>query len=168
MEGANDARDEFCPLFSVLVGKLATRSLLFRILLRKLCLELFHSYFCASHMRHTLESLITQIIPLSITHSGNSFMLVVGEQTIKQSTCEFLLTFSTMVGTDIEAYISNLSNEYDEVRVPLSARGDAVVLSLPDFARLRSIYGEMMYKLKLQDLLVRNAIALPAALASVE
>jgi hypothetical protein len=116
-------------------------------------------------MHHTLESLITQILPLSIRHSGNSFMLVVGEQTIKQSTCEFLLTFSTMVGTDIEAYISNLSTEYDVVRVPLSARGDAVVLSLPDFARLRSLYGQMMYELKLQDLLVRNSISLPAAFA---
>jgi hypothetical protein len=114
-----------------------------------------------------LESLLTQIIPLSITHSGNSFMLVVGEQTIKQSTCEFLLTFSSMVGTDIEAYISNLSHEYDEVRVPLSARGDAVVLTLADFARMRSLYGQMMYELKLQDLLVRNSISLQSALAPV-
>jgi hypothetical protein len=105
-----------------------------------------------------LESLITQIIPFSITHSGNSFMLVVGEQTIKQSTCEFLLTFSSMAGTDIEAYISDLSNEYDEVRVPLSSRGDAVVLSLTDFARLRSLYAQMMFELKLQDLLIRSSI----------
>jgi hypothetical protein len=112
-----------------------------------------------------LESLITQIIPLSITHSGNSFMLVVGEQTVKQSTCEFLLTFSSMVGTDIEAYISNLSNEYDAVRVPLSTRGEAVVLSLADFARLRSLYGQMMFELKLQDLLVRNSISPQAVLA---
>ncbi len=120
---------------------------------------------CKIYTRQSLESLITQIIPLSITHSGNSFLLVVGGQTIKQTTCEFLLTFSSMVGTDIEGYISNLSKEYDEVRVPLSTRGDAVVLSLADFARLRDLYGQMMFELKLQDLLVRNSIRPQTALA---
>jgi hypothetical protein len=69
-----------------------------------------------------------------------------------------------MVGTDIEAYISDLSNEYDEVRVPLSSKGDAVVLSLADFARLRALYGQMMFELKLQDLLVRNSISPQAVL----
>jgi len=69
-----------------------------------------------------------------------------------------MLTFSSMVGTDIEAYVTNLSNECDEVRVPLSGRGAAVVLSLHDFARLRTLYGQMMFELKLQDLLLRSSI----------
>jgi hypothetical protein len=85
-------------------------------------------------------------------------MLVVGDRTIRQSTCEFLLTFSSMVATDIEAYLSDLSSAYDEVRVPLSSRGDAIILSLSDFARLRDSYAQMMFELKLQDLLVRNSI----------
>lgn len=85
-------------------------------------------------------------------------MLAVGERITKQSTCEFLLTFSSMVATDIEAYLSNLSNAYDEVRVPLSSRGDTITLSLADFARLRTLYGQMMFELKLQDLLLRNSI----------
>ena len=85
-------------------------------------------------------------------------MLGVGERTVRQSTCEFLLTFSSMVATDIEAYLSNLSNAYDEVCVPLSSRGDTIKLSLADFARLRNLYGQMMFELKLQDLLVRNSI----------
>jgi hypothetical protein len=117
-------------------------------------------------MRQSLESLITQTIPLSLTLAGNSFMLVAGHQTAKQSTCEFLLTFSSMVATDIEAYLSDLSSEYDEVRVPLSSRGDSITLSLADFARLRTLYGRMMFELKLQDLLVRNSIC-PQSVAAL-
>jgi hypothetical protein len=119
-------------------------------------------------MRQRLENLVTQTIPLSLTHTGNSFMLAVGERMVKQSTCEFLLTFSSMVATDIEAYLSNLSNAYDDVCVPLSSRGDTVTLSLADFARLRNLYGQMMFELKLQDLLVRNSIcSYPVATLSV-
>jgi hypothetical protein len=117
-------------------------------------------------MRQSLESLVTQTIPLSLTHTGNSFMLVVGERVAKQSTCEFLLTFSSMVATDIEAYLSDLSNVYDEVRVPLSSRGDTIILPLADFARLRNLYGQMMFELKLQDLLVRNSICYQAVAVS--
>jgi hypothetical protein len=92
-------------------------------------------------------------------------MLAVGDRTVKQSTCEFLLTFSSMVSTDIEAYLSDLSNAYDQVRVPLSSRGDTVTLSLAEFARLRSLYGQMMFELKLQDLLLRNSICSPSGAA---
>ena len=109
-------------------------------------------------MRESLESLITETIPLTLTHTGNSFVLMAGNRTVKQSTCEFLLTFSSMVATDIEAYLSNLSSACDDVRLPLSSCGDTITLSLADFARLRSLYGQMMYELKLQDLLLRSAI----------
>lgn len=120
-------------------------------------------------MRDSLESLRTQTIPLTLTHTGNSFLLIVGERAVKQSTCEFLLTFSSMVATDIEAYLSNVSSAFDDVRLPLSSRGDTIVLSLADFARLRNLYGQMMYELKLQDLLLRNAICSQAvAVLSVQ
>ncbi|MBL0745857.1 hypothetical protein [Chryseolinea lacunae] len=105
-----------------------------------------------------MEHILTEVLPLSLTHAGNSFTLVIDDQAIKQSTCEFMLTYSSMVGTDIEALLSNLSNACDSVSVPLSGRGSAVVVSLRDFARLRTLYGQMMYELKLQDLLVRCAI----------
>lgn len=105
-----------------------------------------------------MEHLLTQVLPLSLNHSGNSFTLVVGDQIIQQSTCEFMLTYSSMVGTDMEAYLSDLSNACDSVNVPLSGKGGAVVLSLQDFARLRVLYGQMMYELKLQDLLMRCSI----------
>jgi len=112
-----------------------------------------------------LEHLLTQVLPLSLTHAGNSFILVIGDQSIQQSTCEFLLTYSSMVGTDIEAYLEDLSNACDKVNVPLSGRGNAVVLGLRDFARLRTLYGQMMYELKLQDLLIRNSIFPQSTLA---
>ena len=86
-------------------------------------------------------------------------MLVAGNETMKQSTCEFLLTYSSMVATDIEELLSDLSSACDKVRVPLNSRGDIIVLSLADFARLRSLYGQMMFELKLQDLLLRNSIS---------
>jgi hypothetical protein len=112
-----------------------------------------------------LEHLLTQVLPLTLTHAGNSFTLVIGDQSIQQSTCEFLLTYSSMVGTDIEAYLEDLSNACDKVNVPLSGRGNAVVLGLRDFARLRTLYGQMMYELKLQDLLIRNSIFPQSTLA---
>ncbi|HEY5746528.1 MAG TPA: hypothetical protein VIU12_10655 [Chryseolinea sp.] len=70
-----------------------------------------------------------------------------------------------MVGTDIEAYLENLSNDCDRVNVPLSGKGSAVVVSLRDFARLRALYGQMMYELKLQDLLIRSSIFPQSTLA---
>lgn len=110
-----------------------------------------------------MESLHTEILPLSLTYSGKSFALIVGEEVVLQTTCEFLLTFSSMVGTNIEDYLANPANECDTIRVPLSGNGRSVVLPLLDFARLRTLYGQMMFELKLQDLLVRNSI-FPASL----
>ena len=73
-----------------------------------------------------------------------------------------------MVGTNIEAYLENLSNDCDKVSVPLSGKGGAVVVSLRDFARLRILYGQMMYELKLQDLLIRSSIFPQSTLALSE
>jgi hypothetical protein len=105
-----------------------------------------------------LESLKTQILPLSLTYAGKSFALLVGEEVTHQTICEFMLTFSSMVGTNIEDYLADLANECDTIRVPLSGNGKSVILPLLDFARLRTLYGQMMFELKLQDLLVRNSI----------
>lgn len=69
-----------------------------------------------------------------------------------------MLTFASMQGKDMEEYMTNLSSEYDRVRVPLSGCGKSVTLLLPDFARLRSLYGQRMFELKLQDLLMRQGI----------
>jgi len=105
-----------------------------------------------------LKSLITETITLELSRTGSRFELVVGEQTFKQTTCEFMLTFSSMQGKDMDEYMSNLDNEYDRVRVPISGCGTCVTLMLSDFARLRSLYGQRMFELKLEDLLMRQGI----------
>lgn len=64
-----------------------------------------------------------------------------------------------MQGKNMEEHISNLASEYDRVKVPLSGCGVSVTLALSDFARLRALYGQRMFELKLEDLLMRNGIA---------
>lgn len=64
----------------------------------------------------------------------------------------------------MDEYMTNLANEFDRVRVPISGCGKSVILLLPDFARLRSLYGQRMFELKLEDLLMRQGISTDAAL----
>ena len=58
----------------------------------------------------------------------------------------------------MEEYMANLAHEYDQVRVPISGCGKSVTLPLSDFARLRFLYGQRMFELKLEDLLIRQGI----------
>lgn len=105
-----------------------------------------------------LENLIADKLALTLSRSGGRFELVVGDKTFQQNTCEFMLTFSSMQGKDMEEYMSNLASEYDQVRVPLSGCGKGITLSLSDFARLRTLYGQRMFDLKLEDMLMRQGI----------
>jgi hypothetical protein len=105
-----------------------------------------------------LESQIVDILALTLARSGGRFELTVGEQKFRQTTCEFMLTFSSMQGKNMDEYMTNLAHEFDQVRVPLSGCGKSVTLSLSDFTRLRSLYGQRMFELKLQDLLIRQGI----------
>jgi len=105
-----------------------------------------------------LNTQISDILALTLSRSGGRFELVVGEQTFKQTTCEFMLTFSCMQGKNMDEYMNNLANEYDRVRVPISGCGKSVIVLLSDFARLRSLYGQRMFELKLEDLLMRQGI----------
>jgi len=111
-----------------------------------------------------LETHITETLVFSLARSGGRFELVVGERVFRQTTCEFMLTFSSMQGKNMDEYMSNLASEYDQVRVPLSGCGKSVTLPLADFARLRSLYGQRMFELKLQDLLMRQGITTEEAL----
>jgi hypothetical protein len=106
-----------------------------------------------------LESrIITEVLTLELSRAGGRFELTVGEQKFKQTTCEFMLTFSSMQGKNMEEYMTNLTHEYDQVRVPISGCGKSVTLPLTDFARLRHLYGQRMFELKLEDLLMRQGI----------
>jgi hypothetical protein len=42
--------------------------------------------------------------------------------------------------------------------VPLSGCGKSITLLLSDFAKLRTLYGQQMFDLKLEDLLMRRGI----------
>jgi hypothetical protein len=106
----------------------------------------------------SLVSQLTETLSLELSRSGGRFELVVGAQKFKQTTCEFMLTFSSMQGKNMEEYMTNLANEFDQVRVPISGCGKSVTLMLSDFARLRSLYGQRMFELKLEDLLMRQGI----------
>jgi hypothetical protein len=105
------------------------------------------------------EAQTIETLNLTLSRSGGRFELIVGEQVFRQTTCEFMLTFSSMQGRNMEEYMSNLANEFDEVRVPLSGCGQSITLSLSDFVKLRTLYGQQMFDLKLEDLLIRKGIA---------
>jgi hypothetical protein len=104
------------------------------------------------------ELQIIETLTLTLSRSGGRFELAVGGQVFKQTTCEFMLTFSSMQGKDMEEYMSNLTNDYDQIRVPLSGCGKSITLLLSDFAKLRTLYGQQMFDLKLEDLLMRRGI----------
>lgn len=106
-----------------------------------------------------MESLLTAIVPISLTRVAGRFTLAIGDLEYKQNTCEFLLTFSSLQDKNMEEYMSNLDNDHDFVRVPLSGCGRSIVLNLAEFARLRSLYDQRMFELKLEDLLQREGIA---------
>lgn len=112
-----------------------------------------------------LENQTIDTLLLTLSRSGGRFELVVGEKVFKQTICEFMLTFASMQGKDMDEYMNNLTNEYDQVRVPLSGCGKAVTLGLSDFARLRSLYCQRMFDLKLEDLLMRQGISTPEVAA---
>lgn len=58
----------------------------------------------------------------------------------------------------MDDYMTNLANDFDQVRVPISGCGKSVILLLADYTRLRSLYGQRMFELKLEDLLMRQGI----------
>lgn len=99
----------------------------------------------------------TLILDLSL--SKGRFEVSIGDQTFRQTMCEFMLTFASMQGKNMDEYMSNLTSEFDFVSVPLSGSGKSVTLSLSDFTRLRSLYMQQMFELKLEDLLIRRGIS---------
>lgn len=98
-------------------------------------------------------------ISLSLALKKGRFHLSVGEEMFSQTMCEFMLTFGSMQGKDMGEYMSNLDSTYDYVSVPLTGYGKSVKLALGDFARLRSLYIQQMFEIKLEDLLLRQGIS---------
>ena len=105
-----------------------------------------------------VEQLLVKDISLSFNRKKGKFLLSIADQTIEQNVCEFLSTISHLVGTDVEAHLLNTDSCYDTVRLPLTGSGKVLDLELGDFVRLREAYGNQMFMLKLEDMLLRKGI----------
>lgn len=108
-----------------------------------------------------MEQLLVKDIDLSFNRQKGRFMLSLGEHQVEQNVCEFLHTMSFLVGKDIEACLMSTDTQYDTVRVPLTNSGKTITLDLVKFISFREAYGQQMFLLKLEDLLMRKGIQLP-------
>jgi hypothetical protein len=105
-----------------------------------------------------METLVSKPITINLDRKAGRFVLEIDGELIRQNVCEFLHTMSFMVGHDIEQHLLNTDSRYDVVRVPLTTAGTTATLPLQDFVALREAYGNQMYLLKLEDLLLRKGI----------
>ena len=119
----------------------------------------FNNRLVVRFVQFTMEKQVVDTFSLTFSRTGGRFELVVGDAHFSQTACEFMATFASMQGKDMEEYMANLTSDYDRIRVPLSGCGKSVTLSLPDFARLRTLYSQQMFELKLEDMLIRQGIA---------
>lgn len=101
---------------------------------------------------------ISRTIGMSYDRKAGRFVLEIGGEPVRQNVCEFLHTVSFLVGQDIEKYLLSTDSCYDEVRVPLTSTGTTITLGLQDFVALREAYGQQMFLLKLEDILLRKGI----------
>jgi len=107
-----------------------------------------------------LNTLVKEDIKLSLERQKGRFSLSIGSKSFQQNVCEFILTVSFLTAHNTEEHLLNPSSAFDFVRVPLKGNGQSLELPLTDFARLRSLYHEQMYLLKLEDMLLRHGVCL--------
>lgn len=111
-----------------------------------------------------VEKLLVKDITLSFNRKKGKFLLSAFDQIIEQNVCEFLQTVSFLVGQDIEEFLMSTESRYDSLRIPLTGTGKTLTLSLTDFIHFREAYSRQMFLLKLEDLLIRKGIQMPAHL----
>jgi hypothetical protein len=105
-----------------------------------------------------MNQLLATHIGLSFDRKRGKFILNVDGKEIPQNVCEFLQTISFLVGKDVEEHILNPDSAYDYVRVPVNAAGLVLTLELKQFISIREAYGQQLFLLKLEDLLMRKGI----------
>lgn len=111
-------------------------------------------------LRRLNTQLVKEDIKLRLERQKGRFTLSIGSKSYQQNVCEFILTISFLTQHNTEAYLLDPSSSFDFVRVPLKGNGLALNLTLTDFARLRTLYHEQMYLLKLEDMLLRQGVSL--------
>lgn len=105
-----------------------------------------------------MEAVLSRPITLNFDRKTGRFLLEVKGEMIRQSVCEFLHTMSFLVVQDVEQFLLSTDSRYDYVRIPLTSAGATATLSLQEFIALREAYGNQMFLLKLEDLLLRKGI----------
>jgi len=97
-------------------------------------------------------------VAITFDRKKGKFSLVYGENRVDQNVCEFLHTFSVMIGTDVEKCLMNTAAEYDVIRVPLTCSGKTITVGIAEFVKLRELYEYQLFLLKLEDVLLRRKI----------
>lgn len=111
-----------------------------------------------------MKQAVVSQFALSFEKKKGKFTLSTGENTYQQNVCEFLLTNSYLAGKDVEEYLFSIESEFDNVRIPLTSTGKSITLSLVEFIRLKELYHQQMYMLKLEDVLAHRGITLANSL----
>ena len=106
-----------------------------------------------------MEKLAVASVELSLNRGKGRYSLAVGEMVFEQNVCEFLLTFSFLNGKNVEELLMSTDSCYDLVRVPLTGCGKCVTLELGQFVTFREVYAQEMFRLKLEDMLLRSGVA---------
>lgn len=105
-----------------------------------------------------MAQLLEKEITLAFSRKRGKFQLSINGERVEQNVCEFLQTISYLVGKDVEEHLMNPSDEFDQVRIPLTCTGKVITLDLVDFIHFRELYNRQMFLLKLEDLLTRKGI----------
>lgn len=105
-----------------------------------------------------MEKLLVKDISITLNRKKGKFTLSFDGQVYEQNTCEFLQTYSFLVGKDIEEHLMSTDSRYDMIRIPLTGCGRSITLSLGDYIAFREVYNQQMFLLKLEDLLLRQRI----------
>jgi hypothetical protein len=109
-----------------------------------------------------LNTLIPFNASLTLNRKIGRYTLVYGELVIEQRICEFLSTYGTVTGINLEEYLSNTADNYDTVRIPLSTCGTMIELDIQHFLAFKKLYEEEMQQLQLEDMLIRLKIQIPS------
>lgn len=105
-----------------------------------------------------MENLVGYAVELSLNQRNGRYTLTVDGAVFEQNVCEFLLTFSFLNGKNVEELLLSTDSRHDEVRIPLSGCGRCVTLGLGHFITFREAYAQEMFRLKLEDMLLRRGV----------
>ncbi len=111
-----------------------------------------------------MEQAVSYKFSLTFERKKGKFTLTAGDEAFQQNVCEFLLTNSYFAGKDIEQHLFNVDSEFDTVRIPLTSAGKCLTLDLVGFIRLRELYHQQMYFLKLEEMLTHRGVSMPNSL----